>query len=297
MSRSRRADRLDGPHHGRLGEFLKSLLSGIPWSESAERTDVTRYESPKGHLLRVRNANGRIDLVGEERSDVLVTAAKRARAESQEEAERLLEAIRLAETDTGESLDLEVEIPRKWNRHGHVALEIRVPRRLEVHCESVNGKLSIVGLRAKLMARSTNGAVSVEDVVGDVAIQTANAKVTCSDTCGRLMARSSNSKIELTDHRGSIDASTSNGLIRASVEELGSGGVMLATSNGRVVLELPESADAEVDVRVDNGLIRNELPLAGETRTATGRLRGTLNAGGVPIRLRTSNGSVSLRGS
>ena len=279
----------------RFGGFLRSLLSGIPWSELAERVDSVRYKAPAGGLLRIRNANGRIEVRGEDRPDIVVGAAKRARAESEGEAQKLLGAIRLAEAESAESLDLEVEVPRKWNRHGHVNLEVRVPRTLRVQCESVNGKVSVAGMRAAVGARSSNGAVSVEDVVGDVDVYTANNKVACHAIRGTLVARSSNGKIELSEHRGSVDASTSNGLIRAAVEELGPAGVRLATSNGRIVLDLPDEVDADVDVRVDNGVIRNERELRNDVRSSDGRVRGTLGRGGVPIKLRTSNGSISLR--
>ena len=114
-------------------------------------------------------------------------------------------------------------------------------------------------------------------------------------TCGHLVARSSNGKIEMEGHRGSIDASTSNGLIHCTLEQLGAQGVQLATSNGRIVLDLPEAVDAEVDIRVDNGVIRNDRELCKAMRERSGELRGRLGKGGATIRLRTSNGSVSLR--
>jgi hypothetical protein len=51
-----------------------------------------------------------------------------------------------------------------------------------------------------------------------------------------------------------------------------------------------------VDVRVDNGVIRNQLDLdQAPNGSRTGRLRGRLGRGGTPIKLRTSNGTVSLR--
>ena len=70
---------------------------------------------------------------------------------------------------------------------------------------------------------------------------------------------------------------------------------MLATSNGRIVLELPESVDADVDIRVDNGVIRNDRAPCKSTTDRADRLRCRLGSGGTPIRVRTSNGSVSLR--
>jgi len=79
------------------------------------------------------------------------------------------------------------------------------------------------------------------------------------------------------------------------MDELGEMGVSLTTTNGRIVLDLPEKPDADVDIRVENGHIRNDLELKNQTSDPDGRVRGRLGAGGTPIKLRTSNGTVSLR--
>ena len=277
-----------------FGSFLRSLLAGVPWSERAESEEVTRLASPASGLLRVKNANGRTRVVGEAREDIEVRALKVARAESTEAADELLDSIRLIHGN-GHALDLESDVPRKWNRRGHVNLELRVPLGTSVDIVASNGRIGIESLRAAARARSSNGAVDIGDVVGDIEITTSNAKVCCCGTKGRLMARSSNGKIELEDHCGSIDASTSNGLIRVSMDAMGEEGVHLATSNGRIVLELPEQVDADVDIRVDNGVIRNDRKLCKAARERSGQLRGRLGEGGAPIKLRTSNGSISLR--
>lgn len=291
------------PHHssacegGRsgLGGFLRTLLAGIPWSERVERVDTRAFGAPGACVIRIHNSNGKTCIVGEERDDIEVKVCKSARAESSEAATHLLDDIRLVDTETSGVLSLEVEIPRKWNRHGSVNLEIHVPRKLRVEVTASNGKVNVAGVRSSVKARSSNGSVTVSDVVGDVDIMTSNAKVECSETCGRLVARSSNGKVELDGHRGSIDASTSNGLISASVDEVTREGVVLATSNGRIVLDLPEKVDADVDLQVDNGIIRNDRDLGEGSRETNGRVRGILGRGGAPIRLRTSNGSIALR--
>lgn len=291
------------PHHspacegGRsgFGSFLRTLLAGIPWSERVECVDTRRFGAPGGCAIRVHNSNGKTCILGEDRDDVEVKLCKSARAESSEAASHLLEDIRLVDNETAGVLSLDVEIPRKWNRHGSVNLEIRVPRKHRVEVTASNGKVHVVGVRSSVKARSSNGSVTVSDIIGDIDITTSNAKVECSDTCGRLVARSSNGKVELDGHRGSIDASTSNGLISASVDELTREGILLATSNGRIVLDLPESVDADVDLQVDNGTIRNDRDLGQGTRETNGRVRGVLGRGGAPIRIRTSNGSIALR--
>lgn len=281
---------------GGFGGFLRTLLAGIPWSERVEGIDTLHFPSPGACAIRVHNSNGKTCVRGEDREDVEVKASKSARAESSEAAAHLLEDIRVVDSEVAGVLSLDVEIPRRWNRHGSVNLEIRVPRKLRVEVTASNGKVSVAGVRSSVKARSSNGSVMVADVVGDVDIMTSNARVECTDTCGRLVARSSNGKVELDGHRGSIDASTSNGLISASMDEVSREGVVLATSNGRIVLDLPESVDADVDLQVDNGIIRNDRSLSGQSpRETNGRVRGTLGRGGAPIRLRTSNGSIALR--
>lgn len=294
MSFRRKEDCAEGGTERGFTGFLRSLLSGIPWSERAEREETTRVEAPPGGVLKIHNSNGRTKVTGEDRTDIEVTSYKTARAESPEAAADLLDEIRLVFTETAEGLELDIETPRKWNRRGGANLCVRVPRSIMLHVSAANGRVLVENIRGAVKARSTNGAVCVSDVIGDVIVATSNAKVSCSCIRGKLVARSSNGKIEIDDHRGSIDASTSNGLIRSRLEELGKEGITLATSNGRIVLDLPEEIDAELDIRVDNGVIRNDRELERTNRKSGDRVLGRLGGGGPLIKLRTSNGSVSL---
>lgn len=278
-----------------ISGFIRSLLAGIPWCESATAEDVLHLPQPRCNAIAIHNPHGRTCIRGEDRDDIEVKILKHARAESAEAARTTVDAIYANATETSDALELEVEIPSRWNRYGSANLEVRVPRNLEVAVSAANGKVNLVGLRGRVSARSSNGSVTIRDVLGDLSVFTSNAKICCSATCGQLVARSSNGKIEVGGHQGSLDASTSNGLIRANLDRVGEAGVVLATSNGRIVLELPRDVDAEVDVRVDNGVIHNSLALENESHLTTGRVRGRLGKGGTPIKLRTSNGMISLR--
>ena len=279
-----------------FGGFLRGLLSGIPWSESAHAEEQIVLDPPEGRHMSIHNANGKTRVFGEDRDDIHIAIAKHARAESTAAAEAILDEIEVLSEEVAGGIEVEVEAPSRWKRHGTANLEVRVPKDIEVSVIAANGRVCMEGLRSGVHARSSNGPVSISDVVGDVEVFTSNAKVKCSCTCGRLKARSSNSKIQLDEHSGSVDAATSNGVIHAVLSEVGPDGIVLATSNGRIMLELPEDADGDIDVRVDNGVIRNSLDVvqaANDERT--GRLRGRLGRGGCPIKLRTSNGTVSLR--
>ena len=292
--RRRGRDGADGGESRGFAGFVRGLLSGIPWAEKAESKETRILPTPPGHVFRVHNSNGVTRISGEDRDDIEVTAFRTARAESVEAAERLLGEIQLAFNETGGRLDLEVEVPRKWNRRGVANLCIKLPRKMEVWVAAANGRVDVEGIRGLVHARSTNGSAKISDVIGDVEVGTTNAMVCCSAICGKLMARSSNGKIEIANHRGSVDATTSNGLIRASVDDLGADGVLLCTSNGRIVLDLPDEVDADIDIRVDNGIIRNDRELCQKGRESNGRVVGRLGMGGKLIKLRTSNGSITL---
>jgi len=291
----RRPERNEQSCEGGLSGLVRSLLSNIPWSERRERHETLEFEAPEAREVRIFNSNGRTTVWGEDREDIEIAMKKIARAESEEGANELLDEIELNSALVDGALELDVEIPRKWNRSGSVNLEIHLPRDLSVELTSDNGRLDVDGVHGEVNARSSNGAAVLSDIVGNVYVATSNAKVFCSHICGHLVARSRNGKIELEDHSGSIDASTSNGSIRASVHEMGHDGIQLATSNARIVLALPDPVDCEVDVRVDNGTIRNERALCHCTRESNGRVVGRLGAGGALIKLRTSNGSIALR--
>lgn len=276
-----------------LGGFLRRLIPGVPFLERAEVEETLSMPRPQSGTLRVHNSNGRTRITGEDRDDILITAFKSARAESEGAAQEVLEHIQLVFCETPDALDLEVEVARRWNRRGSANLCIQMPRDMSIWVAAANGRVNVEGIRGHVRARSTNGSATVCDVVGKVEVATTNAKVCCECICGELSARSSNGKIDIKEHRGAVKASTTNGQIKASVEDL-EGGVELATSNGRIVLDLPDDVDAEMDIRVDNGVIRNDRKLGGAARESPGRVQGRLGNGGSLIKLRTSNGSVSV---
>ena len=279
-----------------LGGLLRSILAGVPWSEREEATETRSFEAPRGGAIKVDNANGKTRVIGEDRTDIEVTFRKVARAESPEGARELVEAMRMDAREEAGALVISFLIPGRWNRKGYVDVEIRAPRALRIDVLAANGRVCVQGLRSAVRCKSSNGTIRIDDVVGDISVATSNAKVKTHCTCGRLRARSSNGKIELEEHRGSVDASTSNGMIHCELGELGSEGVILATSNGRISLDLPEQVDGDVDIRVDNGVIRSEREMGGvDPEESSGRVKGTLGRGGVPIRLRASNGTISVR--
>jgi DUF4097 and DUF4098 domain-containing protein YvlB len=279
--------------HGFSG-FLRSLLQGIPWRERAELEETLMLPAPKTGLS-IENENGRTRVIGEDRADIALRIVRAARGESSEEAAKRAGEIQVTTRESGGELFVEVNVPGRFLLRGKADLEVRAPRGTRITVSSSNGVVSLSGLRAAVRAHSSNGPIRVCDVVGDVEVHTSNARVHAECICGRLVARSSNGKIELAEHNGSVDAATSNGTICCRIESVGAEGIVLSTSNGRITLDLPEQVDADVDIRVDNGTIRTQRAMPCAPHEKEGRLRCTLGRGGAPIKLRASNGSISVR--
>ena len=156
--------------------------------------------------------------------------------------------------DAAGDLNLEVEIPGRWNRRGRVDMELRIPRELKVEVNAANGKVCVLGLRGSVRARSSNGAVRIEDVIGDVEIAHLQRQGLMhrarADTWRPAPAteRSNSTIIAAPWMRPPRTAPST-----ARLEDVGNPGVILSTSNGRIVLDLPEEVDGDVDIRVDNG--------------------------------------------
>ena len=77
-------DEFGAERRGGFGDFLRGLLSGIPWSERAEETETLLIDAPPCGSLRIDNTNGRTRVIGEQRSDIELQIHKTARAESGE---------------------------------------------------------------------------------------------------------------------------------------------------------------------------------------------------------------------
>ena len=93
-----RDDCTEGPG---LGEFLRSLLRGIPWSERAEQRETLRFGSPAGGLVRIDNSKGRTRVIGEARDDIQVDIQKITRAESENAARQLAASTGVASAEVG----------------------------------------------------------------------------------------------------------------------------------------------------------------------------------------------------
>ena len=255
-------------------------------AQGTQSAEPVRWEGQMapGTTLEVQGFNGQIRAVAATGSQARVEARRSARRGDPSEVEiRVVEhaggvtlcaihpSARRAECQPGR--EVRQSIP---NNHMQVVFTVEVPA--GVH----------------LSAHTSNGAITAEGVAGDVNARTSNGPIRV-DGARYADVRTSNGPITLRTN-GEATASTSNGAITAHVGRLeGDTPLRFTTSNGPINLTPPAGANVSLDARTSNGRIQSDFPVTVSGTMQRNRMTGTIGAGGRPLEVRTSNGSIRLR--
>lgn len=246
--------------------FLAGTAGAVTLTETIDRTLDVR----PGATVALSNVNGRITISSWDQPRVRVLAKKEVDGD-RDEAKDVMKELKVEIQQRDGGVVVTTHYPRRgdntsifdWLLGNHVDAEVRyeltVPRTMNLDVRNTNGSIFLSGVDGRHELGTTNGKIEVE-------------------RCG-----------------GSINASTTNGGIRAELMRVTKGQAMrLETTNGRIEIEVPKGLAADVDAGTTNGSIKTDLPIT-TTRFSRNSLRGTINGGGTPLRLRTTNGGIEIR--
>ena len=205
--------------------------------------------------------NGGISIKGENRSDVLVRACVQAWGQTVDAAKAAVANVKV--TTTG---GIRAEGPDDSNYS--VSFEISVPRSSDLRLKAHNGGISIASVDGTLEFETVNGGVHLGDVAGDVRGRTTNGGV----------------NVVLTGNSWK------------------GAGLNVETSNGGVHLSMPETYAAAVEAGTVNGGFSSDIAALNVEKDERGRSRATkvsttINGGGAPIRVTTTNGGIRISSS
>ena len=201
--------------------------------------------------------NGGIAVRAWDRNQVLVRAKIQTWAETAAEARRLASAIRIR-TDGGRIAAEETASGRRsgWS----VSYDVYVPRRSDLDLRTHNGGIFVDGVHGRIDVDALNGGVSIRNAQGELRGGTTNGGVTLWLDGDRWVGE----------------------------------GVDLETTNGGITVVMPERYNARLETGTVNGGLNVDFPITVQGRVGR-RLSTTLGAGGQLIRVRTTNGGVTLR--
>ena len=163
-------------------------------------------------------------------------------------------------------------------QHGAVNLNVLVPESSSVKAELVQ-----------------SGDLRIEGVQGNIEAENVNGKVILTDVAGAVVAESVNGGISVSFTRVPSDKPMS-----------------FTTVNGAIDVTMPADTKATVKLRTENGSVYTDFDLAlqpGQVVSSPGgrdkhgnfkitmehAAKGTINGGGVEMRLESVNGSLTLK--
>jgi hypothetical protein len=221
--------------------------------------EVRESTMPAGPLNVDAGQNGGVSIEGWDRNEIRVRAIVQTSARDAADARNLAGQVQV-QAGGGRVYSTGPESSRRewWS----VSYRINVPRKNDLDLRASNGGITITGVSGNVRFDTTNGGVKLQDVGGRVNGETRNGGL----------------NVTLSGSRWDGE------------------GLDVETSNGGVNLMIPDGYNAELETRTVNGGLRIDFPITVQGEL-TGRrgLSTTLGSGGPLVRVRTTNGGVTIR--
>jgi hypothetical protein len=298
-----------------------ALIAPLAADARIVRTVEKSFAVQPGGRLTATTQGGNITIRTSDTPEVRVTARQTIRANSESEADKLLEDLTLDLRQAGNDVTLEAKYanrPKSWFKGWppvSVDFDVTVPREFNVNGTTSGGNITAESIRGNVVARTSGGNLRFDRVEGELDGRTSGGDITLNEGTARARLSTSGGNIRVDRAGGPTDVSTSGGNIRLnSVAELiratTSGGniyakidggiradTLLSTSGGDVTVTVGKDVAYSLDARTSGGdveatgiAIRIDSGGIGKSRLA-----GAVNGGGPALKLRTSGGNITLR--
>jgi hypothetical protein len=294
--------------------------SGPEATETIART----FKVGQNGSLEIFNLAGPVIVTGGPGDAIVITAVKRARGGSSEEAKAQLAAIDVEAVETGGRVEVRTVVLGKVKQlRTWVDYSVTVPYGTAVTARALAGDVKVVKVKGDVQIESTSGSVEalgtprlvrVKTLSGDVLIADATAvgALLASTVSGRLVAKGVTAQsIELATISGDlllVNASTERAQVRSvsgTLEFVGAlaknGRYEFNSHAGDVRLKLAKTPGFELTAKTFSGDFRSELALTmdeprGERHPHPGPrrrdVRGVFGDGSALILVKTFSGSV-----
>ncbi|HUU45870.1 MAG TPA: DUF4097 family beta strand repeat-containing protein [Acidobacteriota bacterium] len=294
---------------------LLTLIAGS--SVAADRSrdeyefnDTKTFEVGANPDVSVRTISGDITYTGSDTETATVRMTIVVRADNEEEAERIRDAIDLT-LDGGDGfLDLRVEYPHddfhRWLRREFgkncsisVNFDVRGPEDAEGELSSVSGDIELDN-SGSMAVGTVSGDVTVDDVAGRLQANSVSGSVTVTGCTGRARTESVSGDILVERCGGDLSAHSTSGNVEASGID---GSVDGGTVSGRLILRdiggevSASTTSGDITVEHQSGDLTIET-ISGDVRARSmseARLSATSLSGTIEIAVRADAiGEISL---
>jgi DUF4097 and DUF4098 domain-containing protein YvlB len=242
--------------------------------------------------------DGSIEIRPWDKADVEVVVEKRGRDKDD------VAAIVVHAEQSGNRVQITVTEPRHHGFDLHFTnrsakLIVSVPASSDVTAKSGDGSIDVERVGGRLQLRSGDGSIRGRQLGGDVTASTGDGSIKLDGVAGVLNVDTGDGSIVLAGKLTSVHARTGDGsvTVHADPGSAPNSDWDIVTGDGSVVLEVPDDFGAEIDAHTGDGRINlQDVTLSNVTgKIGRNTVRGRLGSGGRGVRLRTGDGSITLR--
>jgi hypothetical protein len=271
-----------------LPAVIAALLAA-PGCVDIVGADLNRYvERDEKHFtvsgkpdVALATFDGSIEIRPWDKSDVEVIIEKRGRDRAD------VAEIEVRAEQHGNRIEVSIVQPKRdrgFNLHFHnrsAKLIVSMPAASDVVAKSGDGSIDIERIAGHVQLRSGDGSIRGRMLGGDVDVNTGDGSIKIDGKLTGLQVHTGDGSVTVHAESGSAPA----------------GDWSITTGDGSVTLEVPDDFGAELDAHTGDGGIRmNDVTLSNVTG-ALGKhtVRGRLGNGGPAVKVRTGDGSITLR--
>jgi len=243
--------------------------------------------------------DGAIEIRAWDKPEVAVVVEKRAATKE------AADSIDIHAEQNGNQVTVEARVPKHdgfgihFGNYRSAKLVVSVPATSNVAARSGDGSIDIERVAGRLDLRSGDGAIHGREISGDVKAHTGDGSIGLTDVAGTLEITTGDGSVRASGRLTAVRARSGDGgvVIHADSGSVASSDWDISTGDGSITLEIPDAFDGELDAHTGDGTVRmNDVTLSNVAGTLNKHtVNGRLGAGGRMIRLRTGDGSITLK--
>ena len=253
-------------------------LAGADVARVVEREEK-RFAVSGRPEVAVSTFDGSIEVRPWDRADVEVVVEKHAG--SKESAA----SIAVDAQQSGNKITVDVRVPHTTGFSFHfnrsAKLIVSLPAASDLTARSGDGSIDVERINGKVDLHSGDGSIRARSVNGDVSVTSGDGSLHVDGAFGALRAHTGDGRITIVAAEGA----------RAEKDW------DITTGDGSVTLEVSKSFGAELDAHTGDGSIHlDEVTVSDVSgRLEKRSLKGRIGGGGAALRIRTGDGSITLR--
>jgi hypothetical protein len=263
--------------------------------------DERRFTVSGTPELTLATFDGSIEIRAWDRPEVEVVVERRA--DTKEEAD----SIEIKAEQSGNRISVEARRPSQREHRVvfgfHVgrsaSIVARVPHSLNLMARSGDGSIVAERIGGRIELRTSDGSVRGEGLEGELRVHTGDGSIKLDGIDAGLDIDTEDGSITVDGRVSRLHARSGDGgiTIRAANGSAMAGDWEVTTGDGRVQLELPGDFSGEIDAHTGDGRVDvSDLALTVSGDVARRSVRGRVGSGGRLLKIRSGDGTITLRG-